>query len=134
MHFDLKQSARLAVACMLITMFALPPSLLAQDHIVSSSDLQEEAVTASQAREKNVQQVRQFFSNPAIQKALKTARTSPEQIKTAVAKMSDSELAQLASRTQRTQADFAAGTLTDRDLVLIILGIVALILIIVAVR
>src|SRR5687767_15018529 len=109
MHFDLKQSARVAVACLLIMMFAVPPGLLAQNHIVSSSDLQKEAVIASHTREKNVQQLQQFFSTPTAQKALKTAHASPEQIKTAVSKMSDSELAQLASRTQKMQADFAAG-------------------------
>ena len=134
MHFDLKQSARVAVACLLITMFAVPPSLMAQNHIVSSSDLQKEAVTASQTRERNVQQLQQFFSTPAAQRALKTAHASPAQITTAVSKMSDAEVAQLASRTQKMQADFAAGTLSDRDLVLLILGVVVLILIIVAVR
>jgi hypothetical protein len=40
----------------------------------------------------------------------------------------------MAARTHKAQKDFAAGNLTDRDLVLVILGLVALILIIVAVR
>jgi hypothetical protein len=48
--------------------------------------------------------------------------------------LSDQELAQLASRAQRAQAEFAAGRLSDRDLLILILGIAALVLIIVAVR
>jgi hypothetical protein len=48
--------------------------------------------------------------------------------------LSDAELAQLASRADKAQADFVAGTLSDRDLLLIILGIAALVLIIIAVR
>jgi hypothetical protein len=48
--------------------------------------------------------------------------------------LSDAELAQLASRAQKAQADFAAGDLSDRDLIIIILAVAALILIIVAVR
>jgi hypothetical protein len=43
-------------------------------------------------------------------------------------------LAQLASRAGKAQADFAAGHLSDRDLIIILLAVVALILIIVAVR
>jgi hypothetical protein len=48
--------------------------------------------------------------------------------------LSDQDLAQLSSRAQKAQADFAAGNLSDRDLILIILGIAVLVLIIVAVR
>jgi hypothetical protein len=65
---------------------------------------------------------------------LKAAHTDPEQVKKAVASLSDTELAQLASRAQKAQADFAAGHLSDRDLIIILVVIAALILIIVAVR
>jgi hypothetical protein len=65
---------------------------------------------------------------------LKAAHTDPEQVKKAVASLSDAELAQLASRAKKVQADFAAGTLSDRDLIVILIAIAALILIIVAVR
>jgi hypothetical protein len=56
------------------------------------------------------------------------------QVKNAVSSLSDAELAQLAARAQTVQADFAAGRLGDRDLLIIILAIAALVLIIVAVR
>jgi hypothetical protein len=56
------------------------------------------------------------------------------QVKTAVSTLNDQELAQLAARADKAQADFAAGTLSQRDLILIILGVAVLILIIVAVR
>jgi hypothetical protein len=55
-------------------------------------------------------------------------------VKQGVATLSDQELAQLAARADKAQADFAAGTLSDRDLIIIILAVAALILIIVAVR
>jgi len=134
MHFDLKQSARIVTACILVTIFAVPPSLLAQTHVVSPADLQKEALTATQARPQNLQEVKQFFSSEKAQKALKSAHMDAEQVKTAVSTLSDAELARLASRAEKAQADFAAGTLSDRDLILIIVGIAALILIIVAVR
>jgi hypothetical protein len=58
----------------------------------------------------------------------------PEQVKTAVASLSDAELAQLASRANQGQADFAAGNMSDHDLLIIVVCIAALVLIIVAVR
>ena len=134
MRFDSKQSARVVIACILVTIFSVPPSLLAQIHVVSPADLQKEVVNATQRRELNVEKVRQFLSSEMAQKALKTAHMNSEQVKTGVASLSDAELAQLASRADKAQADFVAGTLSDRDLLLIILGIAALVLIIIAVR
>jgi CHASE3 domain sensor protein len=59
---------------------------------------------------------------------------NPEQVRTAVSALSDQELAQLASRAEKAQADFAGGRLEDRDLLIIIVAIAALVLLIVAVH
>ena len=134
MHFDLKQAARTVTACVLATLFAVPTNLLAQAHVVSPADLQKEAVTASQARQQNLEQVKQFLSSDNAQKALKSAHMDPVQVTKAVASLSDAQLAQLAARSQKAQADFAAGSMSNRDLLIIIVAIAALILIIVAVR
>jgi acyl-CoA reductase-like NAD-dependent aldehyde dehydrogenase len=78
--------------------------------------------------------VQRLLSTPAAEKALKSAKMDTQQVKAAVSTLSDQELAQLAARADKAQADFAAGTLSERDLILIILGIAVLVLIIVAVR
>ena len=101
---------------------------------MSPSELQEAVVKASTARQQNRDEVQQFFSSERAQNALKSAHINPEQVKSAVSTLDDAELAQLASRVQKTQVDFAAGTLSDRDLIIILVAIAALILIIVAVR
>jgi hypothetical protein len=136
MHFDLKQSSRVAVAFILAAIFALPQNLVAEAaaHMVSPSELQQAAVKVSTARKQNLDQVQQFFSAEKAQSALKSAHMNPEQVKTAISTLDDAELAQLASRAQKAQTDFAAGTLSNRDLIIIIVAIAALILIIVAVR
>jgi hypothetical protein len=136
MHFDLKQLSRVATAFVLATVFAVPQNLVAEGatHVVSPSDLQRAAVQASNLRQQNVEQVRQFFSSEKAEQALRSAHMNPEQVKNAVSTLDDAELAQLASRTQKAQADFAAGSLSDRDLIIILVCIAALILIIVAVR
>jgi hypothetical protein len=134
MQFDLRQSLRVAVATLLVALFIVPTDALAQSHVVSPADLQREAVAASQVRQHNLDSVQRLLSTPAAEKALKSAKMDTQQVKTAVSTLSDQELAQLAARADKAQADFAAGTLSERDLILIILGIAVLVLIIVAVR
>jgi hypothetical protein len=134
MQFDLRQSLRAVIASVLVALFIVPTDLLAQSHVVSPSDLHKQAVAASQVRQKNVETVQHFLSTPAAEKALKSAKIDPQQVKTAVSTLSDHDLAQLAARADRAQADFAAGSLSNRDLIWIILGIAVLVLIIVAVR
>ncbi|PYX83625.1 MAG: hypothetical protein DMG70_09530 [Acidobacteria bacterium] len=131
-----RQSARVVTACVLVTIFALPPSLLAQvrTHVVSSTDLDQATVAASETRQRNLDTVVNFLSSAAAQNSLASAHLDSAKVKTAVSSLSDEELAQLASRAHKAQADFAAGHLTDRDLLIILLAIVALVLIIVAVR
>lgn len=127
---------RALTASALVATFAIPQSLVAEvtDHLVSPSDLQKAAVSASQAREQNLQSLQSFFGSDQARRALESAHMNPQQVKTAIAGLSDEELAQLAARTRKAQANFAAGTLTDRDLLIILVAIAALILIIVAVH
>src|SRR5262249_27990943 len=127
-------SVRLVTTCTLILMFAVPTGLLAQTHVVNPADLQKEMVAASQVRQHNVETVQRFLSSEKAEKALKSAHIDPSQVKTAVSMLSNDELSQLASRADKAQADFAAGDLSERDLLLIVLGIAVLVLIIVAVR
>ena len=134
MQFDLRQSLRVAVATLLVALFIVPTDALAQSHVVSPADLQREAVAASQVRQHNLDSVQRLLSTPAAAKALKSAKMDTQQVKTAVSTLNDQELANLAARADKAQADFAAGTLSERDLILIILGIAVLVLIIVAVR
>src|ERR1700758_2799892 len=105
MHFDLRQTARVIVSCILIAIFAVPPSLLAQAHIVSPADLQNEIMAATRTRQQNVDKVKQFFSSPTAEKTLKSAHMDAEQVKNAVPTLSDAELAHLASRTDKAQHD-----------------------------
>ena len=65
---------------------------------------------------------------------MKAAHISLSQVKNAIPNLSNEEMAQLASRSEAARADFAAGRMSDRDLIIILIAIVGLILIIVAVR
>src|SRR5207249_8331606 len=78
MRFDLRQSARYLTACLLVTIFTIPPSLMAQasSHIVSPSDHQKAALSATQVRQQNLAGVRQFLSSDRATKARSEEHTS----------------------------------------------------------
>lgn len=114
--------------------FAIPRPAAAQDHVVAPSDIQKDLAASSSARQKNQTQLENFVSSPEAQRAMKSAHLDAGQVKNAIPNLDDEELADLSARSQKAQEDFAAGRLSDRDLIIILIAIVALILIIVAVR
>jgi hypothetical protein len=115
-------------------LLAIPQNAFAQNHVVSSSDIQKDVAAASASREKEVVQLESFFSSPQAHRALRSAHVTYQQVDTAVQQLSSDDLARLSARSETAQKDFAAGNISNRDLIIIILGILALILIIVAVR
>lgn len=131
---SLKRVARFTSAASLIALCTVPTPMLAQNHVVSPADLQQRAVDATQNRERNSEALNKALGTAAAQKALGAANLDSKQVKNAIANLSDAELAQLAARADKAQNDFAAGRISDRDLLLILVGIAALILIIVAVN
>jgi hypothetical protein len=130
MNFKLRVG--LLLCGLLAISVAVPPSLHAQ-RVLSPTDIQKELVNATETRAKNREKVTELFSSKAAEKALKDAGMDPGQVKTAVATLNDAELAQLAARSDKMREDFAAGKVSNRDLLFIIVGIAVLILIIVAV-
>lgn len=128
--------AKACTAAALVAVCAVPQSLMAEaaGPLVTPQELQKATVDASRQRQQNQEMLDRFFASPEAQKALETSHMSAEQVKKAVAGLSDQELAQLAQRATKAQKDFAAGTIDNRDLLIIIVAIAALILIIVAVH
>jgi dihydrodipicolinate reductase len=145
MRSALSQLVRSLAAGLLVFLVAAPKDMAAQNlvaqqaqpdsqHLVSPSDLNQAAMDASEAREKNLDTLNRFFSSEQAQQALESAHMNPQEVKTATAGLDDEDLAQLASRANKAQADFAAGSMSDHDLLIILILVAALILIIVAVR
>ncbi len=119
--------------CSLLVLLGIPSILSAQTHVVNPADLQKAVLAASEARQHNVETIAGFLSSSdSAQKALKSVGMDPAQVKTAVSSLDDEELARLAAHAEKAQADFAAGRLAERDLLWILIGLAALILIIVA--
>ena len=134
----MKRSLSSAVGLVLVLLLGLiltsPGAALAQDHVVSSAEIQKDAAGASAARQQHVQHLDGFLSSKEAQQALKSAHMDPQEVKNAVGQLDDEDLARLSARAEKAQREFTAGNLSDRDLLIILVCVAALILIIVAVR
>ena len=134
----MKRSLFSAVGPVLVLLLGLiltsPGAALAQDHVVSPGEIQKDAAGASAARQQHVQQLDGFLSSKEARQALKSAHMDSQEVKAAVQQLDDEDLARLSARAEKAQREFAAGSLSDRDLLIILVAVAALILIIVAVR
>lgn len=130
------QGRKLSCASVLLFSIAVaaPQSMVAQNHVVSPGDIQNDVSNASAARQQNQKQVENFLSSQEAQRAMKSAKIDPQQVTSAISQLNDSELASLAARSAKAQRDFAAGNIDNHDLLIILVAIAVLILIIVAVR
>ena len=112
----------------------LPARAQDKQHVVSLSDLGKDAARPAQTRQANEAAVRTLLSSDQGQKALKSAKLDYEKVDKAVGQLNDEDLARLAERSRQAQADFAAGRISDRDLLWIILIALGIIVLAVALR
>jgi len=105
-----------------------------KEHAVTSSQLRSDVQKAADSRRANEAAVREMFATDAGKQALKSAGIEYQKVDQAISQVNDEELARLADRSREVQKDFAAGRMSDRDLLLILVVAVILIIVIVAVR
>ena len=127
-----KTGVFLLVAALVFMMTAIPLRSQEKQHVVSLSDLNKDAARPGQIRQSNEDAVRTLLSSDPGQKALKSAGVDYQRVDKAVGQMTDEDVAKLAERSRQAQNDFAAGRISDRDLMWIIviaLGIIILALV-----
>ena len=132
MHSCLKGSLFvLGIAALFLA--AEPPARAQGDpHVVSLGELRKNAARPAQTRQANEEAVRTLLSSDQGQKALKSAKLDYQRVDKAIGQLSDEDLAKLAERSRQAQADFAAGRVSDRDLLWIIVIALAIIILAVA--
>jgi hypothetical protein len=129
MHSRLKLRVSLLGLAALFVAAEVPARPQDRQHVVSLSDLNKDASRPAQTRQANEQAVRTLLSSDQGQKALQSAKLDYQKVDKAVGQLSDEDLAKLAERSRQAQADFAAGRISDRDMLWIIviaLGIIIL--------
>jgi Flp pilus assembly protein TadB len=134
MHFRVKMCVSMLAIAALLGLAGIPARAQDKQHVVSLSDLNKDAARPTQTRQTNEETVRTLLSSDQAQKALKSANLDYQKVDKAVGQLSDEDLAKLAERSRRAQSDFAAGRISDRDLLWIILIAIGIIVLVVALR
>lgn len=109
----------------------VPHNLLAQQHVVNSSDLQNQMVSVSATRQQNEATLNKFLTNDDAQKAFRDAHFNSEQVKMAVHTLSDQELSRLTAQANQAQHDINAGMSARLATLIIVAVVVAVIIILV---
>jgi predicted transcriptional regulator len=131
MHFRVKRCVSMLAMALLFGFAGGPARAQDKQHVVSLSELNKDAARPAETRQSNEEAVRSLLSSEQAKKALKSANLDYQRVDKAVGQLSDEELAKLAERSRQAQNDFAAGRISDRDLLWIIL--IALVIIVLAV-
>jgi hypothetical protein len=134
MHFRVKMCVSMLAITFLFGLAGLPARAQDKQHVVSLSDLNKDAARPAQTRQSNEEAVRSLLSSGQAKKALKSANLDYQKVDKAVGELSDEDLAKLAERSRRAQSDFAAGRISDRDLLWIIVIALAIIVLAIALR
>lgn len=134
MHFRVKMCVSMLAIAALFGWAAIPAGAQDKEHVVSLSELNKDAARPAQTRQANEEAVRSLLSSGQAQKALKTANLDYLKVDKAVGQLSNEDLAKLAERSHQAQSDFAAGRISDRDLLWIILIAIGIIVLALALR
>src|SRR3989442_488540 len=95
MPFHVTRISRAPLASALLIIFAIPQDLLAQSpHLVSPAEQKNELPTETGRRAQNQLPVRKFFTSADAKKPILSFHLDPGRVTTAVATLSDTELAQ----------------------------------------
>ena len=134
----MKFCTRMCLGLLLLTglTMGVSQSVLGQEkeHAVSAQDLRKDVQKVSADRQANDAAIRALLSTEQGQRALKSTGADFTKVNQAVSQLSDEDAARLAAQSRAVQKDIAAGNFTDRDILIVIVCIAALVLIIVAVR
>ena len=128
------RACSILLAVCLVTVGSSPVRAQQKDHAVSSDQLRSDVQKSAAKRQANEAAVRDMFASEAGKKTLNSAGIDYQKVDQAISQVNDEDLARMADRSREVQRDFAAGRMSDRDLIIILLVAVALILIIIAVR
>ena len=132
--FCKSQGSLVAFSMLAIGLLLVPAwSRAAEDHVVKSVELHNAIVAASEARQSDMAKIRALFSSNAGKKALNSLKIDSQKIETAVAFLNDEELARLAARAEKIQADFSAGALSNQELTYVVIALATAVIILVIV-
>jgi len=134
MRFRVKMGVSVLTMALLFGWARVPAGAQDKQHVVTLSELNKDAARSAQTRQANEEAVRTLLSSATAKEALKSAHLDYQRVDQAVGQLNDEDLAKLAERSRQAQRDFAAGRISDRDLLWIIVIALAIIVLAIALR
>ena len=103
-----------------------------KQHVVSLNELSKDSAAPAETRQANEAAIRHLMSSETGQKALQSAKIDYAKVDKAVGQLTDEDVAKLAGRSRQVEQEFAAGSLSDRDLLVIVIIAVLIIALVAA--
>jgi hypothetical protein len=128
-----RQKVRNIVLFVMVGVFFTPALRVhGEDHLVSRSDLHETLVKSAKTRQANQEKVQRFFSSERVRQTLTSTQTL-KKVENALPHLNDEELARLAARTEKVQADLAGGELNNQQITYIVIALAAAVVVLILV-
>ena len=124
-----QQGLSATMTIVVFTVFSAPQAN-ADNHIVSLAEIQGKISKAANERAKNIEDIQRVLSYPAAMDALKKYNVNNEQMKAAVATLSDAELSRLSERARASEKDVEGGIIIG---LLALIGLIVVIIVVVAI-
>ena len=105
----------------------MPVPMWADDHVLPLTELRDKARSASEDRAKNIEDIERVLSYPAAAQALAKSNVNGDQVRRAVATLSDQELANLANKARTSEKDVQGGLIVG---ILALIGLIVVIIIV----
>jgi len=124
-----KRILSLSLPVLLSAATTMPVPMWADDHVLPLTELRDQARSASEDRAKNIEDIERVLSYPAAAQALGKSNVNGEQMRRAVATLSDEELARLANKARTSEKDVQGGLIVG---ILALIGLIVVIIIVVS--
>jgi hypothetical protein len=132
LKISLSNSVRTITAAILLG--CVPGAMYAAEtHVVTLDELHQRSVEATQQRQRDIEELNQFFSSETVAKALHTGKLDGTRLRQAVPLLNNEELSRLAVKARQVQSNFAAGALSNQDLTYVVIALATAVLILVIV-
>ena len=105
------------------------PALVAQQHLVSPAELQQQIRNSTGARDTDLSDVREFFSSEPVSERLPAA-IDAGRIEELLPFLDDAELARLAETARCVDRDLKAGALSNEHLTYIVIALATAVIVI----
>ncbi len=99
-----------------------------QEHVVPLNELHQKVRSTQEERAKNIEDIQRVLSYPAAAEALQKANVNQEQMRQAVATLSDQELARLSDRARAAEKDVQGGFIVG---ILALIGLIVVVIVVV---